>query len=408
MAVVKYDLPKIPMRFFEINSEEILKPQNWAFPIPISYGPGRLNEIAHFCQTLEINNPLIVTDNNSKELPFITKLKNFLDESNIKSSLFFDISPNPKDDEIAKGCSKFQSGHHDAIIAIGGGSAMDGGKAICLTANNDLDLWDFEWQLPPQSIPEENSFPKLICIPTTAGTGAETDSTAMVTNLEKGMKFCICHPDLKPSLALLDPELTLDLPLNLTAWTGADAMIHSLEAYCVPGFHPLCDGAALESLSLISKSLVLAVEEPQNLAARGGMLVASCLGGIAFLKGLGLVHAISHMIGAEYDTHHGLTNAIVLPVVTRFNLPSMDEKVRRMSEAMQFEDHSVDSFIANLDGLLDKINIPRSLSEIGVPEDCAQRIAEKSMLDAAYGTNPRSSSYEEVLQLVYASIAKAR
>ena len=408
MAVVKYDLPKIPMRFFEINSEEILKPQNWAFPIPISYGPGRLNEIAHFCQTLEINNPLIVTDNNSKELPFITKLKNFLDESNIKSSLFFDISPNPKDDEIAKGCSKFQSGQHDAIIAIGGGSAMDGGKAICLTANNDLDLWDFEWELPPQSIPEENSFPKLICIPTTAGTGAETDSTAMVTNLEKGMKFCICHPDLKPSLALLDPELTLDLPLNLTAWTGADAMIHSLEAYCVPGFHPLCDGAALESLSLISKSLVLAVEEPQNLAARGGMLVASCLGGIAFLKGLGLVHAISHMIGAEYDTHHGLTNAIVLPVVTRFNLPGMDEKVRRMSEAMQFEDHSVDSFIANLDGLLDKINIPRSLSEIGVPEDCAQRIAEKSMLDAAYGTNPRSSSYEEVLQLVYASIAKAR
>ena len=408
MAVVKYDLPKIPMRFFEINSEEILKPQNWAFPIPISYGPGRLNEIAHFCQTLEINNPLIVTDYNSNELPFITKLKNFLDESNIKSSLFFDISPNPKDDEIAKGCSKFQSGQHDAIIAIGGGSAMDGGKAICLTANNDLDLWDFEWQLPPQSIPEENSFPKLICIPTTAGTGAETDSTAMVTNLEKGMKFCICHPDLKPSLALLDPELTLDLPLNLTAWTGADAMIHSLEAYCVPGFHPLCDGAALESLSLISKSLVLAVEEPQNLAARGGMLVASCLGGIAFLKGLGLVHAISHMIGAEYDTHHGLTNAIVLPVVTRFNLPGMDEKVRRMSEAMQFEDHSVDSFIANLDGLLDKINIPRSLSEIGVPEDCAQRIAEKSMLDAAYGTNPRSSSYEEVLQLVYASIAKAR
>ena len=285
---------------------------------------------------------------------------------------------------------------------------MDGGKAICLTANNDLDLWDFEWELRPQSIPEENSFPKLICIPTTAGTGAETDSTAMVTNLEKGMKFCICHPDLKPSLALLDPELTLDLPLNLTAWTGADAMIHSLEAYCVPGFHPICDGAALESLSLISKSLVLAVEEPQNLAARGGMLVASCLGGIAFLKGLGLVHAISHMIGAEYDTHHGLTNAIVLPVVTRFNLPGMDEKVSRMSEAMQFEDHSIDSFIANLDGLLDKINIPRSLSEIGVPEDCAQRIAEKSMLDAAYGTNPRSSSYEEVLQLVSASIAKAR
>lgn len=404
----KRGLVKIPMRIFDIDSEEILKPQDWSFPIPISYGPGRLNEIAQFCQSLEINNPLIVTDNNSKQLPFIENLKGFLNESNIESDLFFDISPNPKDNEIAKGCLQFQSGNHDAIIAIGGGSAMDGGKAICLTANNDLELWDFEWELPPQRISEENSFPKIICIPTTAGTGAETDSTAMVTHLEKGMKFCICHPDLKPSLALLDPELTLDLPLNLTAWTGADAMIHSLEAYCVPGFNPFCDGAALESLSLISKSLVLAVEEPQNLAARGGMLVASCLGGIAFLKGLGLVHAISHMIGAEYDTHHGLTNAIVLPVVTRFNLPGMDEKVRCMSEAMQFEDHSVDSFLSNLDKLLDKINIPRSLSEIGIPGDCAQRIAEKSMLDAAYGTNPRSSSYEEVLQLVSTSITKAR
>ena len=158
---------------------------------------------------------------------------------------------------------------------------MDGGKAICLTTNNDIPLWDFEWEKPPQKIGENNKFPKLITIPTTAGTGAETESTAMVTDLEKGMKLCIMHPDLKPSLALLDPELTLKLPASLTAWTGADAMIHSIEGYCVPGFHPMCDSAALESLSLISKSLILAVEEPQNVAARGAMLVASCLGGIS-------------------------------------------------------------------------------------------------------------------------------
>jgi len=396
------------MRSFKIDSSEILKPQDWSFPVPISYGPGRLSEISKFCESLEIRNPLIVTDSNSKELPFIEKLKRFLIESNISSDLFFEISPNPRDDEIAKGCSKFQSGNHDAIIAIGGGSAMDGGKAVCLTANNDIPLWDFEWEQPPSIIGKDNPFPKLICIPTTAGTGAETASTAMVTDLEKGMKLCIFHPDLKPSLALLDPELTLQLPTTLTAWTGADAMIHSLEAYCVPGLNPMCDGAALESLSLISKSLVLAVEEPQNLAARGGMLVASCLGGIAFLKGLGLVHAISHMVGAEFDTHHGLTNSIVLPVVTRFNLPGMDEKVKRMSEAMQYEDHSVKSFISNIDGLLDRINIPRSLGEIGVPEDSAERIAEKAMLDSAYGTNPRSSSYEQVFEMVSTSITKAR
>ena len=285
---------------------------------------------------------------------------------------------------------------------------MDGGKAVCLTANNDIPLWDFEWEQPPPNIDKDTPFPKLICIPTTAGTGAETESTAMVTHLEKGMKFCICHPDLKPSLALLDPELTLGLPENLTAWTGADAMIHSLEAFCVNGFHPLCDGAALESLSLISKNLVLAIEQPDNLSARGGMLVASCLGGVAFLKGLGLVHAISHMVGAEFDTHHGLTNAIVLPVVARFNLPSMDKKARRMSEAMQYKDHSVESFISNIDELLDKINIPKSLNEIGVPKDSADRISEKAMLDSSYATNPKPSSYNEVLEIVSTAISKAR
>ena len=230
----------------------------------------------------------------------------------------------------------------------------------------------------------------------------------MITHIEKRMKLCIMHPELKPSLTILDPELTIGLPANLTAWTGADAMIHSIEGYCVPGFHPLCDGAALESLSLISKSLVLAVEEPNNLAARGAMLVASSLGGVSFIKGLGLVHAIAHMVGAEYDTHHGLTNAIILPTVLRFNLPGMDEKVKRMSEAMQFESHSFESFISNIEVLLDRIKIPKGLNEIGVPEDCASRIAEKSMVDTAFGTNPRSANFEQVLKLVNTSIKQAR
>ena len=396
------------MTRFEINTEEILTPQDWGFPVPISYGPGRLAEIGKACISLDIKNPLIVTDSGSKELPFIERLKEILIGSNIGSDLYSKISPNPKEDEIAEGCSQFKSGNHDAIIAIGGGSAMDGGKAICLTANNDIPLWDFEWEKPPQKIGENNKFPKLITIPTTAGTGAETESTAMVTDIKKGMKLCIMHPDLKPSLALLDPELTLGLPASLTAWTGADAMIHSIEGYCVPGFHPMCDSAALESLSLISKSLILAVEDPQNVAARGAMLVASCLGGVSFVKGLGLVHAIAHMVGAEYDTHHGLTNAIILPTVLRYNLPNMEEKVKRMSQAMQFEDHSVDSFISNIEKLLDRIKIPIGLHEIGVPEDCASRIAEKAMVDSAFATNPREASFDEVHQLVVTSIKKAR
>ena len=254
----------------------------------------------------------------------------------------------------------------------------------------------------------DNKFPKLITIPTTAGTGAETESTAMVTDTKQGIKLCIMHPELKPSLALLDPELTLGLPSNLTAWTGADAMIHSIEGYCVPGFHPLCDGAALESLNLISKSLITAVEEPNNLEARGAMLVASCLGGVSFIKGLGLVHAIAHMVGAEFNTHHGLTNAIILPAVLRYNLPDMEEKVMRMAQAMQYKDHTANHFIESMEKILDRIKIPKGLNEIGVPEDCIERISEKSMIDTAFGTNPRSATLDDVRELVKVSIFGAR
>ena len=331
-----------------------------------------------------------------------------LKKSKINSGIYSKISPNPRDDEIASGKKLFNDNNHDAIIAIGGGSAMDGGKSICLTANNEIELFDFEWEKTPQVIGPDNKFPKLITIPTTAGTGAETESTAMVTDTKQGIKLCIMHPELKPSLALLDPELTLGLPSNLTAWTGADAMIHSIEGYCVPGFHPLCDGAALESLNLISKSLITAVEEPNNLEARGAMLVSSCLGGVSFIRGLGLVHAIAHMVGAEFNTHHGLTNAIILPAVLRYNLPDMEEKVMRMAQAMQYKDHTVNHFIESMEKILDRIKIPKGLNEIGVPEDCIERISEKSMIDTAFGTNPRSATLDDVRELVKVSIFGAR
>ena len=396
------------MTLFNLNKEEILAPQDWGFPVPIAYGPGRFSEIGTYCSENKITNPLIVTDSGSVDLPFIDNLVEILKKSKINSGIYSKISPNPRDDEIASGKKLFNDNNHDAIIAIGGGSAMDGGKSICLTANNDIELFDFEWEKTPQVIGPDNKFPKLITIPTTAGTGAETESTAMVTDTKQGIKLCIMHPELKPSLALLDPELTLGLPSNLTAWTGADAMIHSIEGYCVPGFHPLCDGAALESLNLISKSLITAVEEPNNLEARGAMLVASCLGGVSFIKGLGLDPAIAHMGGAEFNTHHGLTNAIILPAVLRYNLPDMEEKVMRMAQAMQYKDHTVNHFIESMEKILDRIKIPKGLNEIGVPEDCIERISEKSMIDTAFGTNPRSATLDDVRELVKVSIFGAR
>ena len=386
----------------------ILNPQDWSFPVPIKYGPGRLVEAGGHCIMMGVHNPLIVTDRGSHKLPFIGQLQNHLRNAGLTVGLYSDISPNPKDTEIGAGRAQFISGGHDAIIAIGGGSAMDGGKSICLTANNDIDLWAFEYEQKAPEINANQSFPKLITIPTTAGTGAETESTAMVTHVEKGMKFCVWHPELKPSLVLLDPELTIGLPANLTAWTGADAMTHAIEAYLVPGFNPLCDGLALEGLALVSKWLQISVNEPHNMKARGAMLVGSCLGGIAFLKGLGLVHAISHMVGAEFDTQHGLTNAVVLPVVLRFNLPGQELKVQRMAQAMGLEDTSTESFIRHIEGVLDDINIPNSLSDLDIPMASAQRLAEKSILDSAAQTNPRTATVPEISTLIEEAILKAR
>lgn len=390
------------------DREAILTPQDWTFPVPIAYGPGRLAEIGHRCADMGVRNPLIVTDSGSRNLPFIGRLATLLSDAGMSSGVFSGVSPNPRDIEIAAGKAAFRDGGHDAVIAIGGGSAMDGGKAVCLTARNQIDLWDFEWEEPPAVIGADQAFPPLITIPTTAGTGAETESTAMVTHTGKGMKFCICHPDLKPALALLDPELTLGLPPALTAWTGADAMTHAIEAYLVPGFHPLCDAVALEGLALIARWLPVAVKEPENLMARGGMLVGSCLAGIAFLKGLGLVHAISHMVGAEYDTQHGLTNAIVLPVVLRYNLPGEEEKVTRMAQAMGLGEATPQTFIAEIERRLDEIDIPTGLSQIGVPLDCAERISHKALMDSAAATNPKEADAETVRKLIETAITAAR
>ena len=386
----------------------LLDPQDWSFPVPIAYGPGRLNEIAGFCRQAGMSRPLVVTDRGSAGLPFLADMMRYLAEDGLQAALYSEISPNPRDEEIAGGKALFRAGGHDGIIAIGGGSGMDGGKAIALTATNDIDLWAFEFEQTPPDMTRHPAFPPLITIPTTAGTGAETESTAMITDTAKAMKWCIWHAELKPALALLDPEITLGLPPHLTAWTGADAMVHAIEAYSVPGFHPLCDGLALEGLRLVARWLPVAVAEPGHLEARGGMLAGSCLAGVAFLKGLGLVHAISHMVGAEYDTQHGLTNAVLLPAVLRFNAPDIAHKVPAMAQAMGLKDTSFDAFHAHICALLDQIGIPKTLADIGVPAECADRIAAKAIQDSAAGTNPRALTVDSIVPVIEEALTKGR
>jgi alcohol dehydrogenase class IV len=386
----------------------MLEPQDWSFPVPVAYGPGRLKEIAGFCRGAGMRKPLLVTDRGSRDLPFIATIMQTLQDDGLSADIYAGISPNPRDTEIDAGRELFRQGDHDGIVAIGGGSGMDGGKAIAAVATNDIDLWAFEFEQTPPDMSNEAPFPPLICIPTTAGTGAETEGTAMITEVERMMKFCTWHPQLKPALALLDPEITVGLPANLTAWTGCDAMVHAIEAYCVTGFHPMCDGIALEGLRLISAWLPSAVNEPGNLEARGGMLTGSCLAGIAFLKGLGMVHAISHMVGAEYDTHHGLTNAVVLPAVLQFNAATIADKVPQMAAAMGLEDRSFDNFYHTVCGVLDRLEIPKTLVDIGVPRDCAAAIAEKAIQDSAATTNPRRATVSEIQSIIETALTHGR
>ena len=388
--------------------EPLLEAHDWSFPVPTAYGPGRLAELGEMIRGRGISNPLIVTDRGSADLPFIEQATESLLEAGINNRVFSEISTNPGETDVARSVAAYRSGGHDAVIAIGGGSGMDAGKATALMAHHDLDLWQFDFEREIPTLPAGHVFPKLICIPTTAGTGAETESTAMVTHAERGMKLCVWHPDLKPSLALLDPQITLALPSSLTAWTGIDALVHALEAYCVPDFHPLCDGAALQALQLIGQWLPVVCADPGDVRARGGMQVGACLAGVAFLKGLGLVHAMSHAVGAEYDTHHGLTNAVVLPAVLRFNASAIAHKIPAMASALAIQATDFDSFYYWVCELLDKLDIPARLSDLGVPDYAVAGLAAKALSDTAAGTNPRALNVAAVEAVLLDAITIGR
>ena len=379
---------------------------DWSFPVPIYYGPGRVKELSNFCKSKNLSRPLLVTDNSSSDLPFIKEVLKSLNSSNLKCEVFSDISPNPIDKEIYKGKSFYKDGKHDSIISIGGGSGMDGGKAISLIANNSLDLWDFNYDNDPSI--NLNPFPPLICIPTTAVTGAETESTAMITNSKLGMKLCIWHPNQKPLAAFLDPSLTLSLPKNLTAWTGVDALVHGIEAYSVNSLYSVADGMALEGLNLIGNNLLEVYKDPSNLSSRGAMLIGSCLTGISFLKGLGLVHAISHMIGAVYNTQHGLTNAIILPKVLNYNKSEILSKINSMHFSIFNKHGDFDSFYNKVCILLDDLNIPNNLQSIQVKDDRINELAIKSSKDSAAFTNPKTASISDLEIIIKETIDKAR
>lgn len=382
---------------------DILASADWNFPVPVAYGPGRIGELAAICANAGMANPLVVTDRKSVDLPFIGLSVDGLRSGGLQADVFAGISPNPVGTDISVGREVFRRGEHDGVVAIGGGSGMDGGKAISLIANNEAELWAFDFDAD-DSPKLANPLVPLVCIPTTAGTGAETESTAMVTDRERGVKVCVWHPDHRPAAAILDPELTLGLPANLTAWTGVDALVHAIEAYSVNDWHPMCDGLALEAIRLIWESLPVAVEDGSNLEARAAMLAGSCLAGVSFLKGLGLVHAMSHMVGAVYNTHHGLTNAVLLPPVLEFNKDYLGSKTALMAQAMRLVDTSHESFTSAIETMLLRLEIPQGLGELGVTNERLNELAHKSLGDSAAGTNPRTATVDDIETLLSARL----
>lgn len=385
----------------------ILAPADWSFPVPIHYGPGRIAELGAICRQAAMRRPLIVTDRGSRDLPFVAKALTALQGAGIAGAVFSEVAPNPTDRDVSAGAEVFRAGGHDGVVALGGGSGMDAAKAVSLVALSGRDLLEFDFDSPAGGT-DAAGFPPLICVPTTAGTGAETESTAMITDTVRGIKICVWHAAQKPRAAILDPELTLGLPPTLTAWTGCDALVHGIEALSVPQWNPLCDGLALEAIRLVHRWLPLAVRDGSDLEARGAMLVGSCLAGVSFLKGLGLVHAISHMVGAVHDTQHGLTNAILLPLVLEYNRDGLGEKTALMCRAMELKGEDFDSLDSAVVRLLDEIGIPRDLGALGVTEETASEIARKAHGDVARTTNPVPATVDDIEALVRKAIRGAR
>ena len=315
---------------------------NWNYPTPIWFGPGRIKEIQKACDDLNILNPLIVTDPGILKTDIITKLNSYLKTT---AKIYSEVQGNPTGKNVKDGVDFFNSFQNDGVIAVGGGSGMDTGKGIAFMAKQRKPIWDFEdigdyWTRANSDV----IFP-IIAVPTTAGTGSETGRAGVFTNEVTKVKKIIFHPKMLPSTVILDPELTLPLPAHLTAYTGMDALAHCLEAYCSNLFHPLSQGIALEGISIIKKYLQKAFSNGEDIEARGNMLAASSMGSIAFQKGLGAIHSLSHPVGALYNTHHGLTNAVFMPYVLKKNRNVIENKLIALSRYIELSNQTFDGFM---------------------------------------------------------------
>ena len=358
---------------------------NWNYPTNMWFGEKRINEIQKACEILNVKNPLIVTDPGILKTNIIEKINKSL---NSKANIFSELQSNPTGKNVEQGVLYFNANSHDGVIAVGGGSGMDVGKGIAFMAGQERPLWDFEDIGDYWTRAKNEVIKPIIAVPTTAGTGSETGRAGVYTNEKTHEKKIIFHPKMLPSIVILDPELTIPLPKSLTAFTGMDALAHCLEAYSSNFFHPLSQGIALEGIFLIKKYLIKAYKDGSDLEARGNMLATSSMGSIAFQKGLGAIHSLSHPVGAIYNTHHGLTNAVFMPYVFKKNRQAIEEKIISLSRYLNLEDKTFDGFMNWILDLRKQLSIPHTLKELIDDDSKFNEMSKMAKNDPSTGGNP--------------------
>lgn len=361
---------------------------NWNYPTPIRFGAGRIAELPIACTELGLTAPLIVTDPGLADLPMLQSVLKQCQAAGLNSQIFSAIQGNPVAANVSAGVDQFKSGQHDSVIAFGGGSALDAGKAIALMVGQTRPIWDFEDREDWWTRVNAEGIAPVIAVPTTSGTGSEVGRAAVITDERDHTKKIIFHPKMLPILVIADPELTLGLPAKVTAATGMDALSHNLEALCSPLFHPMAAGIALEGIKLVKDWLPQAVTDGSNIRARAHMLIASTMGATAFQKGLGAMHSLSHPCGAVLNTHHGLTNAVVMPYVLEFNHAAIADKMTDLARYLDLPQPSFDAVLQWILALREHIGIPHTLHEIGVPEDSITQLAPMAVADPSSATNP--------------------
>ncbi len=360
---------------------------NWSYPTAIKFGAGRIKELADHCKAVGIKKPLLITDRGLAPMAITQNALDILAAAGLGRAIFADVDPNPNDVNLAAGVKAFKDGGHDGVVAFGGGSGLDLGKCVAFMAGQSRPVWDFEDIGDWWTRASVEGIAPIIAVPTTAGTGSEVGRASVITNSASHVKKVIFHPKFLPAVTICDPELTVGMPKVITAGTGMDAFAHCLEAYSSPFYHPMSAGIALEGMRLVKEYLPRAYKDGTDIEARANMMSAAAMGAVAFQKGLGAIHSLSHPVGAIYNTHHGMTNAVVMPPVLRFNRPAIEDKIVRAAAYLGISG-GFDGFYDYVLKLREELGVPDKLAALGVGTDRIDEMSEMAIVDPTAGGNP--------------------